>query len=102
MYPHVGADLMAASRRAIGLGGGAAPPRPPRPPRPAARPVGAVAGAAGCGGVVERAASNGARSASVGQRNSVISSADPVIAAPVNTARRFSAGDSLPVAAARP
>src|SRR5262245_4710552 len=78
MYPHVGAALIAASRRAVGLrGGAAAAPRPPRPPRPAARPAprpaaAGAADAAGGGVGADSAAISGARSASVDQRNNSI------------------------------
>src|SRR5262249_55098104 len=97
MYPQVGAALMAASRRVIGLVGTGAAPRPPRPPRPAA-PVAGAAGAAGCAAGVESAATSGARSASAGQRKSVISSDDPFPDPSANTARRFNA-DASPGAA---
>src|SRR5262245_13394826 len=93
MKPTVGAALTAAVSRASGFAG-AAPPRPPaRPPRPARPPAGALASAgadtgAGAGIGADSAASNGARSASVDQRDSSIDSGGS--AAPTEAARSVS------------
>src|SRR5262252_8416021 len=92
MKPTVGAALIAAVNRSIGLGGGAVA-GPPRAPRPA-RPAGTGFSAAGGAGRAESAASSGARSTSVDQRHNSIVIGGAVAAAPMPLARSRSAGPS--------
>ena len=101
MKPTVGAALIAFVRRSSGLSGGAPPARPPRPARPA-RPAGAAgAGLGGAGGGALNAASSGARSTSVDQRNNSIVNGAVGAPAPITLAFTFSAG-AAPSANVRP